>query len=301
MSVLSPLTGSNHCVKISARPCEEIIEGYKSRFNIMVNSYFSKSLEIERYKCLDTGYVFFFPYSISGDSFFYEELSKFDWYYMSWKWENDKVFMQLKKDTKLLEIGSGKGEFLSKVSKELNIKVTGLELNVDAVHKAKAKGINVLNQSILEYQKMHKKQFDYVCAFQVLEHISGVKLFIQSMVNCLKENGKLFITVPNNESFFKNSKNDFLNMPPHHMGQWTKTSLYSIKDLYGMSSVSFYLEPLQHYHVYWYVEVFEERFFKQKYLNYAWRKFGIRFVFQWIVSIFRKYIKGHTILAVFQK
>ncbi len=74
-----------------------LINKYKDAYNFDISYIFKDIKEIEMYKCLDSDFVFFHPKNISGDSYFYEQLSKNDWYYMEDKWEHRQVKKIIKK------------------------------------------------------------------------------------------------------------------------------------------------------------------------------------------------------------
>lgn len=242
----SPLTGNltQFERKISS---SKIIEDYKNTFGYDVSYLLNNIKQIEIYKCLDTGYRFFYPYSVSGDSIFYEHLQQFDWYYMPWKWEHEQASKFINNKMKVLEVGCAQGEFIIKIKERFNAECVGLEFNEKAIASAKQKGLNVLSESIEKHSLKNKNEYDVICSFQVLEHISNVKSFIESEILCLKKNGLLIISVPNNDSFLDKSYN-ILNMPPHHMGLWNKQSLSSIAKIYGLQIIDVFFEPLQEYH-----------------------------------------------------
>lgn len=49
--------------------------------------------------------------------------------------------------------------------------------------------IAIENISIQNYSKLHSKEFDIMCNFQVLEHVSDPRSFIQAQVNACKKKG----------------------------------------------------------------------------------------------------------------
>lgn len=242
----SPLTG-NWAQLERKIDSTKIIEAYKNTFGYDVSYLLNEIKQIEVYKCFDTGYRFFYPFNISGDSSFYEYLQQYDWYYMPWKWEHEQASKIISNKMKVLEVGCAKGDFLMKIKERFNAECVGLEFNENAISIARQKGLNVLSESIEQHSLKNKNEYNVVCSFQVLEHISNVKSFIESKILCLKKNGFLIISVPNNDSFLDKSYN-ILNMPPHHMGLWNKQSLSSIAKIYGLQIIDVFFEPLQEYH-----------------------------------------------------
>lgn len=245
--VKSPLTGSSKIELLNSYSVKILKQRYLGAFKIDISNILKGIENIYKYKCLDSGYVFYYPFNIAGDSFFYEQLERFDWYYMPWKWEHQKSLDFIDKEMKVLEIGCAEGQFLSKVSEMKNAQCVGLELNVDAVKIAVSKGLNVCLDSVEDFSLKNEEKFDIVCSFQVLEHISDVKSFTESMFRCLKKGGKLIIGVPNNDSFLGNI-DSILNQPPHHLGLWNETSLLYLGKLLNVLKTEFFYEPPQSYH-----------------------------------------------------
>jgi 2-polyprenyl-3-methyl-5-hydroxy-6-metoxy-1,4-benzoquinol methylase len=240
----SPLTNNTKIRLQKEIPIDNIIEKYKEIYNIDVSSYFKNIKKIQLYRCLDSGFRFYFPFDLSGDSSFYMQLQSFDWYYIPWKWEHEQAAKYIRKGDKVLEVGSGDGGFLKKVTSTLNAMAVGLETNPDAVKKAVENGVEIFQSTVEEFSKNHEEEFDIVCSFQVAEHVSAIRSFIEAQLKCLKMKGKLIISVPNNDSFLKLDLLPLLNLPPHHMGLWNKHSLKKLGKIFGLKLLSINYEPL---------------------------------------------------------
>jgi hypothetical protein len=80
-----------------------------------VDRLVGSSGSIQLFRCLDTGLRFFAPARVSGDDEFYGQLQEFDWYYMPWKWEHQQAALHIQKGAKVLEVGCGRGDFLSAI------------------------------------------------------------------------------------------------------------------------------------------------------------------------------------------
>lgn len=253
MKVLSPVTHSENVAKISDLDTASIVVKYKKEFGLDIGKYFTVLPTISVYECKDTDYRFFYPFNIAGDDLFYEELQQFDWYYMPWKWEHKTVANELTRPgMKVLEIGCAKGDFLQRIKDEKGAICSGIEINTKAAETAKQKGLDISTEYLSQYAASHSEQFDLVCFFQVLEHVYDIKGFVEEAVKCLKPGGKLVIGVPNNNSFIKlDTTYQPLNMPPHHMGLWTETSLRNIAPLFGLKVDKVMLEPLPEYNAAW--------------------------------------------------
>jgi 2-polyprenyl-3-methyl-5-hydroxy-6-metoxy-1,4-benzoquinol methylase len=194
-----------------------------------------------------------------------------------------------------LEIGCGFGSFLNRLSAE-GIVAHGLEINQKAVEKAKSKGLQVESTNLSEYSDSQQGKYDVVCMFQVLEHVSDLKPIITQSLNLLKPNGRLIISVPNNDSFIGFDNRNCLNMPPHHTGLWNQAAFEKLDRFFKMSLLKIILEPLADYHLDWYLGVKSKN---SKYLGLLIQKFPK--LSKFLTNIFRKHIKGHSIIAIYTK
>ena len=306
-AVYSPLWPNVAAKEEEKIEVDTIISAYATQFNYDVSNYFSdKSIYV--YICPKTGYRFFYPFNCSGKSEFYEHFQKFEWYYMPWKWEHEIVAQYIRKDLKLLEVGCGGGGFLNKIQKDRNVRGIGLELNKESIEYGRRNHIDIRNETIQEHALLNEEKYDLVCSFEVLEHISDVKTFIQATVDTLKTGGLLSIGVPNNDSFIKlNFENNILNQPPHHMGLWNKRSLKSLTKLYPLKIKRIFYEPVQEYHKKYYVDSlnhFYEKMISKKYfffLKYLPNFFKAAFkkIFLWTLS--KQFKNGQTLVIIYEK
>lgn len=282
----------------------ELRAKYNEKFKIDVGRFFVNVESVKIYRCIKTGYRFYYPFSISGDALFYNELEKFDWYYQNWKWEHEIASKLISEGQNILEIGCGRAFFLKKV-KELkkNVTLSGIELNNSAIIYAKEKfKLDIKNQLIEDFVKDNEGIFDFVCLFQVLEHIANVNTFINSSVDSLKPGGLLFISVPNNRAFPSwDHKEDTLNHPPHHMGLWDQYSLKNIETVFDVDLIKIFYEPLRKEHIEWYHSLFVTRYLKSKRLRIWYYRLRIWKCATFFIKTFSFCIKGHTIAAVFKK
>ena len=195
---------------------EKIISKYGD-LGIKVGRFF-KNKDVYLYKCLKTGYRFYYPFHTIGDASFYEDLSKNRSNYYSERWEHKKALEYISKEDFVLEIGSGFGAFLQMLKNE-DIASVGLELNPHAIEVCTKNDLTIKDVLIESEAKNNKEVYDVVCSFQVLEHITDVNNFIEASVCALKTGGKLIIGVPNNNPFlFVNDKYHTLNLPPPSRG-----------------------------------------------------------------------------------
>ncbi|MFQ3675927.1 MAG: class I SAM-dependent methyltransferase [Endomicrobiia bacterium] len=294
--IKSPITERFNTKIIKTYKREYFIDLYKP-FKIDVSSYFEGNSLVYFVKCKDTGLKFFYPDTIAGDGIFYEKLQEFDWYYMPWKWEHEKAYNLIKPHSKVLEIGCAEGHFLHKLKTEKKCDCYGLEINNKAFNIAQEKEIKVYKTPINLFAQEHKEEFDVICSFQVLEHISNVKEFLNDQIACLKKGGILIISVPNNNSFIKYDAYNSLNKPPHHLGLWTKYSLSKLGSFLNIKPSGYYYEPMQKYHIDWFIRILNDK------INKIWgiRTLYFRLKIVYLLKPLIKFCKGHTILYTFEK
>lgn len=141
-----------------------------------------------------------------------------------------KIILQLIKESflkqnqsglKILNIGAATG----KTSELLSAfgEVTSLEYDQDCCDFANSTlGLNIINGSILELPFVDK-EFDLVCAFDVIEHVEDDLLGTKEMNRVCKDNGIIVVTVPAFMSLW--SHHDEVN---HHFRRYTLTTLRTL-------------------------------------------------------------------------
>ena len=187
--------------------------------------------DLDLYRCMSCDLRFYEP-SITGGSNFYSQLQAFPWYYQLVKPEFEFAKKYIIPDDTVLEIGCGEGYF----GRMIDAKYVGLD--------PYSQNPSVVKQSIQE----HTGSYDVVCGFQVLEHVSDTGSFISNALRCLRTNGLLILSVPNEDSFLGNIEGWALNYPPHHVTKFTKQCLENIAHLYKLKLVEIDEEPLLDFH-----------------------------------------------------
>jgi 2-polyprenyl-3-methyl-5-hydroxy-6-metoxy-1,4-benzoquinol methylase len=296
--VLSPIT-NKEAEFVKSIPVSLILEQHREEFGIDVSTYFKGLNEIAVYRCRQTGYRFYYPLGLDADDKFYEYLQKYPWYYADWKWDYETALPFVAPGSKVLDIGCGYGNFLIQLVKQKNCDCTGLEFNDKAVASGRAKGLNIVKQFVQEHVKTNKEAYDYVCFFQVLEHIADIKSFMEAAIGCVKPGGKLIVCVPNNNPYFlRFFEYHSLNMPPHHMGMWDEASLTKLADVYSLEVENVISEPLSR------LRFYTKLFIRHKAGNSKIARAMLTLATPALLSYFlltRKRIKAGVIMAVYKK
>lgn len=138
-----------------------------------------------------------------------------------------------KSGSKILDYGCGAGDFLA-FAKNKNLKVLGIEPNQNARKIAQNKvGENlVLNSGLKEISET----FDIITLWHVLEHIPNLCEFIEELKSHLNPNGKIYIAVPNHQSydakFYK--KHWAAYDVPRHLWHFSPESMETLFNSFGM-------------------------------------------------------------------
>ena len=111
------------------------------------------------------------------------------------------LFNNEKKNSKIIEIGSGYGQILYLLKKKGFKNLSGIDLNKEAVNfiKKNFKFIKIKHGSALNINV--KKKYDIILCNGVLHHTSSLEKGLKEINKILKKNGKIFLGL----YLFKNS------------------------------------------------------------------------------------------------
>lgn len=202
--------------------------------------------EIPQWRCENCGLVFF-PGESSGSAKLYEALQKFPWYYLADKWEYGEALHDIPVGAHLCEPGCGRGDFLAQAIAARGVIALGVELNADAASTARDRQLPVQVRSLESVVTDRRGEFDVVCSFQVLEHVSNPGEHLRAAHALLKPRGRLLLGLPNTESFLGREDNP-LDRPPHHVSRWSAAVVRRALPALGFRVVHTSNEPLTAFH-----------------------------------------------------
>lgn len=298
----SPLVPDSTTHLVQVFRVRDLIARWKAAFDIDISEELAGLREIALYRCEASQLDFFVPASAEGSAQLYDQLGRFDWFYMPEKWEFEQGIRDLRGCDKILEVGCGPGFFLQKVKDQLRASIVrGTETNQTLVHRAVERGLKVERVG-LEALAASGEVFDAVCSFQVLEHASQPQHLLASMVSLLPSGGKLIVCVPNKRSFLRHQCN-LLDMPPHHMTRWSSFTLRYLERVLPLRLLRIRCEPLAPYHAHGYVTA-HAQYLRGKVpvlggLLSRPRTDTIARVLE--KSRFRRHLRGQSVYAVFER
>ncbi|MFN5324334.1 MAG: class I SAM-dependent methyltransferase [Bacteroidota bacterium] len=306
MEAPSPFKAGINCKTVDSISTSEITSVYKEFFQTDVSRFFSGIDRITIQECPVTGLEFFYPTGLDGDSKFYEDLSKGEWYYQTERWENRQSLHFIKEGDRVLEIGAGSGHFGLFLKNEISdINYCGLELNQQAVQRAMEQGLDMRLESSYEHFQSNALKYDVVCSFQVFEHVSNIAQLYQDAIGLLKPGGLLLVAVPNNEARFlrRNSMySKVLNMPPHHVNLFTPQSLEKSGTFFGLKTLAISKEPLMPLNRDTYLYNLVNRLFMGfSIMTRAFWRLKLHYLLRPIAHFFRNSITGHTVFIAYRK
>lgn len=134
----------------------------------------------------------------------------------------------------LLDVGSGTGAFVNTMQ-QAGWTTTGLEPDADA--RAVAKQLfNAGLEDTSHFYRLPPSSFDAITMWHVLEHVHDLRGYMAQLKNLLKENGKLFIAVPNYTSkdaaIYK--ENWAAWDVPRHLYHFSPRSMKTLLEKHGM-------------------------------------------------------------------
>lgn len=223
-----PLCGATNGQFLERVPLCDLDHEYRRQVGVPVLDEFpAGTASIDLVRCTGCGLEYFDPV-VAGSATFYSRLSQDQHYYSTTRWEFSETLKRLPPDPDLIDVGCGDGFFLKSVP---GTRRRGLEFNPEAVRRATAAGLNVTTQRL---EDLPGESADIVTLFQVLEHVSRPREVLEQAVRVLRPGGRLFVAVPNNDTWVGEAPPNPLNAPPHHTLRWRAEALRAAAGLVGL-------------------------------------------------------------------
>jgi 2-polyprenyl-3-methyl-5-hydroxy-6-metoxy-1,4-benzoquinol methylase len=142
------------------------------------------------------------------------------------------------KEGRILDLGCGTGSFVD-VMKKRGWKVSGIEQDSDARKMAKELySLDILPSS--DFKNLQYQSFDVITLWHVMEHIHDLHAYVEQLKTILKDNGKIFIAVPN----YNSSDADAYKLYwaaydiPRHLYHYTPKAMALLMQQHGLKIIS---------------------------------------------------------------
>lgn len=139
----------------------------------------------------------------------------------------------VKSDTKIIDIGSGRGEWLEILEKN-GYAATGIDINRMMIEQCKELGLDVIQADAMEYlRKQETDSYDFITGFHIVEHIpykTLISLFDETL-RVLKPGGIAIFETPNPENIIVGACNFY--MDPTHRNPIPPLSLQFLMETRG--------------------------------------------------------------------
>jgi len=295
----SPLTATDAVRLVETIPVEQLRRDWLQTFGIDISGEMPGVTEIRRYQCAESGLYFFEPEAACGGGALYEALGRFEWYYMSDKWEYRVALDHLPHAGRLLEVGCGRGAFLN-IAGRRGWEALGLEINPASLANPEP-GARVFAQSVEDFALENPGAMDATCAFQVLEHLPAPRKFLQACVDATRIGGAILLGTPNIASYLR-YQYTLLDMPPHHMSQWSAPAYRFLEKILPVRLRGIFYEPLAPYHVANYLDSTGRHFRELGDWRQVFYSGAGRAAFEALLQRgLRRFFAGQSMLAVFER
>jgi len=277
-----------------------------------IEEHRAQSQNTRMYSCPNCELDIFLPIIIGTPQFYMEayslessQITPNTFTYSDDKWEFEEAMEDLKGCQSILEIGCGNGSFLDKIKPNFPI-VIGVEFNEKAILNARKKGLCIFG--LKEENFLKRASIDVVLSFHVLEHVENPIKFIHRLCELMKPDGKICISVPNQDGPIKYIDPCITNMPPHHATRWRLKTFQHLANQTGLTIKRVSYEPLllsnsSYYSYYWVNHTFQGKNIWALSL-----KKGLFIVMQSFFKIFQRLgiqyfslLRGQSIYVVLEK
>lgn len=152
--------------------------------------------------------------------------------------ELDKLFGINKLNVHILDVGFGKGEFLEFLNKKCYKNIKGIDPAQESVDYTRKKGFDTYLGNIYNCDnKVLNKKIDFICLWEVLEHLLEPALALETLKIYLKEDGYVFIAAPDCGSISQDITPIVNNFNQEHINYFSKQSLNNLMSQHSFVNI----------------------------------------------------------------
>jgi SAM-dependent methyltransferase len=194
------------------------------------------------WRCAETGLEFSDP-PLPGNALFYEWISSFECYYPGFRWEYGEVARMIRDglgqspDFKILDVGSGKGDFLRSLDFLAPPQKAALDMNEPAIQACREQGVRAFCGTVetaIAGGFLQPGEYPVVTSFHCLEHVSDPVAFLRELLRAATPGGKVYVSTPYSPMSFEDDWFDVMNHPPHHMARWNLAAYREVSKILGV-------------------------------------------------------------------
>jgi 2-polyprenyl-3-methyl-5-hydroxy-6-metoxy-1,4-benzoquinol methylase len=147
------------------------------------------------------------------------------------------LIKRYKRHGRLFDLGVGWGHFLASAVKS-GYDGSGIEIGEELYKYAKHDlGLNVSNENIFDIHP--QREYDIITMWDVLEHIKDADIVIDKCSKMLKDDGFIFIQVPQIDSVIARMfKVKWHHITSSHINYFSKNTIATLLNKYGIEVVS---------------------------------------------------------------
>lgn len=138
-------------------------------------------------------------------------------------------------DSQILEMGCAKGGLCKFLVEKGYKNIIAIEPSIECVKIAKNNNIDCINGNSFINDESLKNKFDLIILSEVAEHIFDFNLAIENLKTMLKEDGLLYIEVPDANNYYA-STGDYT---PYFFFNYEHINHFSIESFYNIAATSF--------------------------------------------------------------
>jgi 2-polyprenyl-3-methyl-5-hydroxy-6-metoxy-1,4-benzoquinol methylase len=207
-------------------------------------------------RCENCQLVFADPF-VAGSGAFYSAVYKKASYYPDWKWDyeityrdlhRDDLYINDMQDAHLLEVGAGNGAFVKRLTSGMFSKKNMLctEYSEYGSKQITDLGIRCLSGPLETLTtKENQERFDYICMFQVLEHMDNLNHQFTALNHLSHKGSIMYITVPSDAyRAFYDRLGRHMDTPPNHISRWNLTSLKKLGEAFGWRVMDHHIQSM---------------------------------------------------------
>lgn len=147
----------------------------------------------------------------------------------------DCVKNYIHKDSKILDIAGAKGEFMEYLKDKKGYSdVFVLEYSDKCIQGCEDRGIRAIKGDCYQEQEILNNQYDLVVLSHTLEHFCDIELVITNSLNMLKDDGVLFIEVPDLTGYVDYDEVPYFYYTYEHVIHMTEVTLENIARKFGL-------------------------------------------------------------------